>query len=133
MIQDKWIILIVVLVILCTLIFVNKDYISENVNTSIIMKSDKKFEKFEKKIIIEVNKKLKVYIDQEQFNQVEIPECTVLYYFPEDCPTFKDDKFIKVTKNGLENFYLPEKNCLLLIPKEHVWTKEPGLLKYWKR
>lgn len=83
------------------------------------LEQDMNFEEF----INDDNTKLKnVIISKEIFDGIEIPGY-ILFYFPNDCPDYKEDIFlIEKTIHG-DKYYLPEKNSLIkLINFE--WSKE---------
>jgi len=77
-------------------------------------------------------RKVKILIDKEDdLKGITIPSDYVVYYFPEKCPDYKSGYFLIDLSNDLEKYYIPEDNHLIIINKNHIWTKEPDFL-YWK-
>ena len=85
-----------------------------------------------KEFLISDKRKLRdILLTQELFEKLEPPEGHVIYYFPEECPDYtKDILLIEDTEYG-NKYFLPEKNSLVKISKEHKWTKEFRL--FWKK
>lgn len=89
-----------------------------------------------KKITIESGK-LKVHsahsahaLSEEDLKNVIFPEGHTLYYFPEECPDYKQEYYIVVKSEGSKThkYYVPEKGHLLVVPNNHEWTKEPNFV-----
>jgi hypothetical protein len=77
-------------------------------------------------------KKIKIDIQTEDdFKKINIPDEHTLYYFPSICPDYKQGVFITSIENGLSKYYVPEENHLILVKKDHIWTKQPDF-NYWK-
>ena len=59
-----------------------------------------------------------------------------VYYFPEGCPNYKLGYFLVDTDNdGHENYHVPEDKHVIIINKEHRWTKDTREIpnfNYWK-
>ena len=56
----------------------------------------------------------------------------IAYYFPEGCPSYKlGYLLVDTNEEGRDNYYVPEDGYLIIVNKEHRWTKEPSF-KYWK-
>ncbi len=88
--------------------------------------SDNSYELFEN------SKKVKTDIQKEEdLKKIKIPDNYIVYYFPVKCPDYKQEFFLVSNEEGLEKYYLPEENHLILIKKEHKWTKDPNFV-YWK-
>jgi hypothetical protein len=56
----------------------------------------------------------------------------VVYYFPEGCPNYKQGYFLVDTDDeGHENYHVPEDGYVIIVNKDHKWTKDPTF-SYWK-
>ena len=62
--------------------------------------------------------------------QLKLTDDYVAYYFPIKCPDYRLEIYLLEVENGLEKYYVPEEGHLIVIKKDHVWTKEPDFL-YW--
>ncbi len=80
-----------------------------------------------------IHQKIKIDIPKEEdFKVLKIPENYVGYYFFDKCPEYKQEFFlIDLTEEGLEKYHIPEQGYLIIVKKEHKWTKEPDFA-YWK-
>lgn len=129
-IQKYWKIFLIMLIVIITIVFFlyNEKIISVN---KII---DDKHEIFQNILNCEENT-YKVFLDitKEEFDNIKISENKVLYYFPEVCPSYKEDIFLHTKINGLDKYYIPERKYLIVINKNHTWTKNPDKLVYWKK
>ena len=56
-----------------------------------------------------------------------------LYYFPEECPSYDMDMLLYIEIDGMEKYFIPEKNTLILIEKKHKWTKVFDNFIIWKK
>lgn len=86
--------------------------------------------------IIQESKKIKIdFSNQENFNNFIKDNIDHNYYngyyFPEECPSYKLEYFLIENNENNENYYVPEKGYMIIIKKEHTWTKEPTFT-YWK-
>lgn len=63
--------------------------------------------------------------------QLGLPDDYIAYYFPVKCPDYKLEFYIMDIEYGLEKYYVPEEGHLILVGKDHIWTKEPDFV-YWK-
>jgi hypothetical protein len=82
--------------------------------------------------LFENAKKIKLELNEDDFKKIKAPDDSVLYYFPNKCPDYKQGFFLVSIENNLEKYYVPEEHHLILIKKDHKWTKEPDNLIYWK-
>jgi hypothetical protein len=88
---------------------------------------------------VQTSKKIKMVIQkEEEFKNIRIPDNHVAYYFYEECPDYKLGYFIvdkekrtDENEEGLERYHVPEQYHLIIVQKDHIWTKEPNF-KYWK-
>jgi hypothetical protein len=64
-------------------------------------------------------------------SQLKIPDDHIAYYFPDECPSYKLEFYIIDIENGLEKYYVPEQNHLIVVSKDHRWTKEPEFI-FWR-
>lgn len=70
----------------------------------------------------------------------------VVYYFPVKCPDYKMEYFLIDTYENLEEdtlsspssdkiilekYYVPEEGSMIIVKKDHKWSKYPDFL-YWK-
>lgn len=88
-----------------------------------------------------VTRKFKIdFLKEEDFkNFFRAPEGATLrgqthiaYYFPGPCPYYKLEYFlVDLTDEGLETYHVPEEGYLIIVKKDHKWTKEPDFT-YWK-
>jgi hypothetical protein len=88
-----------------------------------------------------INRKIKINFSKEDefisfinddFKKVnQLSNEYIAYYFPEGCPSYKSGYFL-IDKNeeGQENYYVPEDGYLVIVNKDHQWTKEPSF-EYW--
>jgi len=79
------------------------------------------------------SRKIKIdFTKEEDFKNVKLPDGHVGYYFFEECPSYKQEYFlIDFTDEGLEKYHVPEQGHLLVVKKDHKWSKEPNFT-YWK-
>jgi hypothetical protein len=80
-----------------------------------------------------VTKKIHIIIDKHKFDSITVPEDKTLYYFPEECPTYEMDIFLVSGEDEVEKYFIPEKNFLLLIEKDHKWTNPFDMYVMWKK
>jgi hypothetical protein len=79
-----------------------------------------------------VVKKIKIDIPKEEdLRKIKIPEDHIAYYFPSECPSYKQEFFLIDTEEGLEKYYVPEEKHMIIVKKDHRWTKEPDFV-HWK-
>ena len=77
-------------------------------------------------------KKIKINISKEEdLKKIKIPDNHVIYYFPSKCPNYKEEFFLTETDEGLDKYYVPEEGYVIIIKKDHKWTKDPDFV-YWK-
>jgi hypothetical protein len=83
-------------------------------------------------------KKIQIDLQEDNFKNLKIPEDHVAYYFPTECPDYKlgfyiVDKEYRENNKGddLERYYIPEEKHLIIVKKDHIWTKEPNFT-FWK-
>jgi hypothetical protein len=131
----KTIITLIVLIILMLFLLEQKIQFIEKMQTSITrddvdLENDIIINKF-----IEDNENKKIYIElsKEKFTSIEVPIDKMIYYFPEECPTYDKDIFIYIEIEGLEKYFLPEKKSLILINKGHKWTNTLDTMIIWKK
>ena len=55
----------------------------------------------------------------------------VLYYFPVECPDYAKNMLIIVQEGNLDRYFVPEMETLIVVKKNHKWTKEPSFI-FWK-
>lgn len=129
-IHKYWkIILILSIIIFTVVFFVYSEKIAtlyENIND----------ENFEVQNLINFEgpaRKINTSLNKSDFDNIIIPENKTLYYFPEDCPSYKEDIFLHVTEGGLDKYFVPEKGNLILVDKKHLWTKKPDKIAMWKK
>ena len=67
-----------------------------------------------------------IQLSEEQIEKLPHIEGMTLYYFPGDCPSYKEEVYIKTGKDGMERYYVPEKNSIILVDDSHSWTKDPS-------
>jgi hypothetical protein len=78
------------------------------------------------------NKKIKLDIQKEEdLKKFNIPDGHIIYYFPDKCPDYKSEFFLIDNENGLDKYYIPEEKHIILVKKDHRWTKQPDFI-YWK-
>jgi len=77
-------------------------------------------------------KKIKInFQNEEDFKKFHIPDGHTGYYFPTTCPSYKLEYFIVDKDEHLERYHVPEEGYLIIVKKEHLWTKEPDFT-YWR-
>ncbi len=121
----------VIIVIICYKLHERGNLKQVFTNGSVIMNSDTDLGinlDTENDIKIKINKLLTF----EEFKKISINPNMNLYYFHSDCPGYKEDILISTKNNGLDKFYVPERNFLILVKKDHQWTKEPKGEYFWK-
>jgi len=80
-----------------------------------------------------VLKKMKIDIPNEEYlKNIKLPENHIAYYFFSKCPEYKQEYFlVDHTVKDLEKYHVPEQGHLIIVKKDHKWTKEPNF-EYWK-
>jgi hypothetical protein len=70
--------------------------------------------------------------NEEDFKNIKLPDGYVGYYFFGECPSYKQEYFlIDLTDEGLEKYHVPQQGHLVIVKKDHWWSKEPNFT-YWK-
>ena len=65
-----------------------------------------------------------VIIRQEDiYNKLKLENNQMAYYFPEECPSYKEGYYIR--DNETDKYYVPEKDKIIIVNKNNTWTKEP--------
>lgn len=59
----------------------------------------------------------------ENLESTKINNDQMAYYFPEDCPGYKEEYFLR--DNETDKYYVPQKNRIIVVSKNHTWTKQP--------
>jgi len=65
------------------------------------------------------------------FTVTKVDNELVAYYFPEGSPSYKSEYFLIDTDDNKENYHVPEDGYLIIVKKDHKWTKDPDFT-YWK-
>lgn len=126
-IHKYWKIILILSIIIFTIIFF---VYSEKIVTSYENIND---ENFEVQNFEGPSRKINISLNKSDFDNIIIPENKTLYYFPEDCPSYKEDIFLHVTEGGLDKYFVPEKGSLIFVDKKHLWTKKPDKIAMWKK
>ena len=80
----------------------------------------------------EYHKIKNVDLTPENFKKIKMKDDMILYYFPTECPDYTKDIFVHViTSKSLDRYLLPEEKTLIIVKKDHKWTKEPIGFIYW--
>jgi len=94
-----------------------------------------KVEKIEEEIVLKPGKIKMKLSKEEEINKMIIPNEHVVYYFHSECPGYKEDILIiekdHIGNEEIENYYLPEEGYIIVVKKNHMWSKEPDF-KFWK-
>ena len=80
-----------------------------------------------------VSKKLNIKLNKEEFDKIKIPDNMVLYYFPEECPEYTKEMYMRIKLETFEKYFIPEKHTLIIIEKDHKWINEPTGFALWQR
>ncbi len=80
----------------------------------------------------DVPKKIKVKLTKEEFDRIKIPENIAIFYFPEDCPDYTSEIYI-VSNILFERYFIPEKESLIIVEKDHKWTNDHKNIVMWQR
>jgi hypothetical protein len=130
-IHKYWKIILILSIIVLTVMFF---IFNEKHNMAYITKSDENFEIIQNITNFEgLSYKVNILLSNEEFDNIIVPEDMSLYYFPEECPSYKEDTFLITKENDLDKYYIPEKNYLVLLNKQHTWTKKPDKIVMWKK
>lgn len=116
-------------VVIVSLFLLTICYLTVNLQANLQIKKETEYD-FETKTPDQFKKFIGVQ-REEDLKKIKIPENHVIYFFPEKCPDYKSDCFLVNTVGGLDKYYLPEENYIIIIKKDHKWTKEPNFI-YWK-
>ncbi len=69
---------------------------------------------------------------EEDLKNIKLPDGHIGYYFFAECPSYKQEYFIvDLTEEGLDKYHVPEQGYLIIVKKDHKWTKEPNFV-YWR-
>ncbi len=98
-----------------------------------LLSNKKQYITEEDSFVVEPNKKKYIVLNRDKFNDMEIKEGYNYYYFPDECPSYKEDFILMTLDEGVEKFFVPEKNHLICIHNNHKWIKEPKNFEYWKK
>lgn len=114
-------ILIIVIVLIITLVgifFFNYNFESEK-------KDDETLKSISEFFLNNDRKLNSVPLTEKMFHELIVPVDYVLFYFPNECPSYKEDILLfEKTKDG-EKYYLPEQYSLIKLPKNNYdWTKK---------
>ncbi len=128
-----WKILIILIIVILTIIVFLFGQSVVFKESTLSNENDEKTDTILKQFLTGGVKKINVVITKDKFDTLIIPENMNLYYFPDECPNYDMDIFLRVEKDGAEKYYVPEKNSLLLIDKEHKWTNSFDKYIMWKK
>lgn len=129
-IQRYWKIFLIISIIILTIVF----FIYTEKYSTVNKYNDEKYEIFQNILNCrDIPYKVNIYLDKEEFENMKIPENKVAYYFPEECPSYKNNVFLYTKINGLDKYYIPEQHYLIIINKDHTWTNNPDKLVFWKK
>ena len=116
-----------ILLILCYLTIVSTPDIKKYFNNYNLNKTDGMNYVQQSKTKIRIN-----FSKEEDFIKfVGNLDNEVAYYFPEGCPSYKSEYYLVDFNDNKENYHVPEDGYLIIVKKDHKWTKEPNFL-YWK-
>lgn len=129
-IHKYWKIILVVSIIVLTVAF----FIYNEKNNTMYGTGDENFEVLQNITKFEgLSCKVGVLLNKDEFDGLVVPEGKSLYYFPEECPDYKEEIYLHIKENDLDKYYIPEKNYLVLLNKQHSWTKKPDKIVMWKK
>lgn len=128
-----WKILIILIILTVTVVIVLFGQLIVSKETMLFDENDEKNNIVLKQFLVGGTKKISVMLSRDKFDSLVVPEGMVLYYFPEECPSYDMDIFIVSEKDNAEKYYVPEKNSLLLIDSDHKWTNSFDKYVLWKK
>lgn len=88
------------------------------------LNEDENLEKVREFLKKNTRKLRNVLLTEIQFNEIQFDDEFVLYYFPEECPSYEEDILLYEETDCGERYYLPEQYSLIKVLPEHKWTKE---------
>lgn len=87
------------------------------------------------KVKLEFPQKIKAVVnDPVDLNNYAVPDGYTIYYFPQQCPSYKTCPKIIDVVNGLKRYFVPEIGHVIVVSDKHVWSENPDNtdLTVWK-